>query len=739
VLLFGFANRRLDFVFTFAIAALLAWVRFAHLADGPWEWDETAFARAVLDFDLAAYFPHPPGYPGWIAIGHLFNAIAPEPLVALQWASAGFSVLALWPLAALGRRVAPPAVAAAAALLVLVAPGPALYAVRGFSSTTAAVLALAAAAVAVGGLAGRRLTLFTILVAAAFLVRPNLLPPLAVLWVGVAIAARSWRRLWPGVAIALTMGGVSLGLMAKAEGGFGALLAVFMSHSQRHFSRLAGNPSGILDLGLVKGFGGGFWAAAFMGAALTGLLVWNRRVGRRPAVLWAAVLSVAIVQLVWMQNRSYCRYAVGVQMAVAPLVAGASALVPPAAGCGVLLAGAGWLGWTTRPILREQHDNQLAAWHAVQHAQHEASRRDMAVVVESEMHLFASYLWLREQERGFDVPPWVLSPWDPEPWQEIDRPYLVATVHRHLYPPSLVGRERRWNGVSDRLLPLTQQRFLTASVVIAPPLPFGEWWPMEAEPGGLSFMWGGRSCDLLLPPLPDPTEVEIAFRPAPADAPLEVEWNGERLAEVDVDEGRFRIRIDSARVRGDDMNSVSFRRTAGYRPGDGDNRELAVQLFEVRAVAPNLPWSGSLVGAKDRDRLGVRLTGHHPPEDFGASGAGVWLEPAAAIEIPAGPGRLMLEIWGPRPLPPDTVIRIGGSDVVGPFDLASIPQEVVLPIAEQHLHEGVVKLEFESVPYSPATAGHGDDDRQLGVVVSGIRFEPADPPAWARPLVHSVD
>jgi hypothetical protein len=312
-------------------AASLAWIRFGHLSDGPWEWDETAFARALLDFDIAAYFPHPPGYPGWIAIGHLFNVIAPEPLVALQWASAGFSILALWPLAALGRRVAPPAVAAAAALLVLVAPGPALYAVRGFSSTAAAALALTAAAVAVGGLEGRRLTLFTILVAAAFLVRPNLLPPLAVLWVGVAISVRPWRRLWPGVAIGLTMGGVSVWLMARAEGGFGALWAVFVSHSQRHFSRLSGNPSEILDLGLVKGFGGGFLAAAILGAALIGLLVWGRRVGRRQALLWAAVLSVAIVQLVWMQNRSYCRYAVGVQMAVAPLVAGASALVPPAA------------------------------------------------------------------------------------------------------------------------------------------------------------------------------------------------------------------------------------------------------------------------------------------------------------------------------------------------------------------------------------------------------------------------
>ncbi len=97
LLLFRLANRPLDFALTTAAACLLVWFRFAHLANGPWEWDETAFARAILDFDLAGYFPHPPGYPGWIAIGHVFDLVAPEPLVALQWASAVFSVVALWP------------------------------------------------------------------------------------------------------------------------------------------------------------------------------------------------------------------------------------------------------------------------------------------------------------------------------------------------------------------------------------------------------------------------------------------------------------------------------------------------------------------------------------------------------------------------------------------------------------------------------------------------------------------
>jgi hypothetical protein len=104
ILLFRLPNRALDVALTSATAALLIWSRFALLADGPWEWDETLFARGILHFELAAHFPHPPGFPGWLAIGHLLTPLTGDPLLALQFASAAFSVAALWLLAALGRR-----------------------------------------------------------------------------------------------------------------------------------------------------------------------------------------------------------------------------------------------------------------------------------------------------------------------------------------------------------------------------------------------------------------------------------------------------------------------------------------------------------------------------------------------------------------------------------------------------------------------------------------------------------
>jgi hypothetical protein len=211
--LWGLANPRLDVLLTVITVALLAASRFALLASGPWEWDETIFARGMLDFSLAAHFPQPPGFPGLLALGHLVLPLAGSPYRALQLVSALASVLALWPLAALGRRVAPPAVAAAAALLVLFLPGPWLFSLRGFSSLSAVTFALSAAALLPRGLHGRRATWFTLLLTAAFLVRPILLPTLALLWLFGVEGIEPRRRVVPGLLIGAALVATAVAVM----------------------------------------------------------------------------------------------------------------------------------------------------------------------------------------------------------------------------------------------------------------------------------------------------------------------------------------------------------------------------------------------------------------------------------------------------------------------------------------------------------------------------------------------
>jgi hypothetical protein len=725
LLLFRLPNRKLDAIASVGTALWVFVSRFAFLANGPWEWDETLFARGILNFDLAAHFPHPPGFPGWLAIGHLLTIVVGDPLRALQLASSAFAVAALWVLAALGRRLAPPAVAVAAALVVLAAPGPWLFSVRGFSSTAASVLALGAAAIAVGGLRGQRTTAFTLLVTASFLVRPNLLPVLAVLWLGVVSAVRPIRRLVPGLVAGGAAVAVSIFLMARAEGGWNAFIAPFLAHSQRHFSRLAGNFGGYGELGLVKGLGGVLPATILFMAAAIGIVVWARRVGRRGAILWAMVLVVAVSQLVWMQNRTTGRYAVGVQMALAPLIAGAAATLPPAAGCAGLLLMAGWLGAGSMPLVEEQHTTQLPAWRAVTHAREEAASSGRTVVVESELHPFASYLWHLLEWRGEPTPPRVLSPWDPEPWSGIEGAWLVATVHRHFYPDGIRGHERYWGGVSDELYPLTQQRFLEAWVIEDPALPISGWWPREQTPAGRGFMWGTTGAELAIPPLAAATEIGIALRPAPGPESLKVAFDSENVETIDggSDEQRLWLRLPASATGR--VSTVEFRRRRGYPPADGDSRPLAVQLFEIRALSQGSSWASAVSHPWQREAMRIEVEGAYDAEHFPGAGEGVWLRPRALLRLPATTGRLHLRMWAPRPTPARTEIRVAGHRVAGPFEIGPVPAVYEVEVLRGEAVDGRIEVEILSDLYRPEDDGAADS-RELGVVLSIIEILPDD-------------
>ena len=723
LLLFRLPNRALDVALTSATAALVIWSRFALLADGPWEWDETLFARGILHFELAAHFPHPPGFPGWLAIGHLLTPLTGDPLLALQLASAAFSVVALWLLAALGRRVAQPSMATAAALVVLAAPGPWLFAGRGFSTTTAAVLALAAAVVAAGGLDRRRVTAFSLLVTASFLVRPILLPVLVVLWIGVAWSVRPWRRLLPGVLGGTAATVVAVVAMVHAEGGWSAFVAPFIAHSQRHFSRLAGNAGGYADLGLVKGLGGVAPATLLIAVAAFGIIVWARRVGRRPALLWAVVLLTAAAQLVWMQNRTTSRYAVGVQMALAPLVAGAVAAAPATVGWVGLLGIAAWFGYDSLPLVEEQHATQLPAWIAVQEARSDALESGRTVVLEPELHPFASYLWHLSETRGQANPRWVLSPWDPGPWEGVDGAWVVATIHRHLYPDPLHGRERHWGGVSDRLRPLTQGRFLDAWAIEDPALPLSGWYPGEREPGGRRFRWGGVKAVMALLPLTEGTELGIALRPAPGPAPVVITIDGLEVAEIDGEGGEQRLWLGVPTAAADRVAELRFIRAAAFPPGGDDQRPLAVQLYELRAMSPGGAWAGPVAYTWQREAIRVGLEGAYEGESFADHGDGAWLGPRAILRAPAVEGRLRLRLWAPRPTPTHTMLFVTGRRVAGPLDVGPQPGFFDLEVLNSDVEGGRVEVEIVSDPYSPVSDG-GADSRTLGVVLSEVAFVP---------------
>jgi len=734
--LWGLDNRRLDLALTLVTVAVLVASRFALLASGPWEWDETIFARGMLDFSLAAHFPQPPGFPGLLALGHLFLPVAGAPYQALQLVSALASVFMLWPLAILGRRVAPPAVATAAALLVLFLPGPWLFSVRGFSTMAAAALAMAAAALVAGGLEGRRTTIFTLLLTASFLVRPILLPTMALLWLMGAEAVRPRRRLLPGLFLGTASVVIAILVMARLEGGWAAFVEPFVTHATFHADRLHRNTQVLADLGLIKGVGG--LASSFVLGAVSalGLGVWWRKVGTRAVIAWIAVLGLTIAQLVMLQNRSYARYSVGVQMATAPLIAGAASLASPPVAVAGLLGMTGIAAWSSMPLLQEQHTQTFGAWQATVDAAERAADRNWAVVVEPEIHVFSSYWWSVLEHRGDVVPPVLLSPRAPEPWQGIHRPWLVATVHPHLYWPSLTGSQTTYGGVSEGLRPLTQDRFLAAAVIDNPPLPVGRWWAVEHFDDGRPFMWAGPGAELVLPPVPVGTLIGLELRPALGETPLVVTIShGGGRYEIDGVAAPTRLWVWTTDDGGGEPVLVRLQRDDVYPPGRGDDRPLVAQLSDVVVRPPGAGWRGGAATEAERASLRFEFEGVFDAEAFSELGRGVWLAPKASFRLTVDePGTVRVRVAAPRPTPARPVVMAAGEIVAGPFEIDHRPITMDVTVGDDDVERGFIDFEIVSEAYSPAASG-GADTRELGVVLLGLEFEPERPSVgwWNTP------
>lgn len=709
-----------------AIATILVWSRYGLLANGPWEWDESNFARGLVDFDLAAHFPHPPGFPGWIAIGKVVRWLVPEPLTALQVTSATASLVTVVLLVMMARRLAPVIVAVTAALLVGFLPGVWLHAVRGFASTTATALGLAAAVVLLDGRSRPRLTVATVLVTAAALVRPQLAPAVALVWLGGAFGARRARDLVPGVVVAAAMVVASAVVMAHASGGWDALQAAFVDHGGRHMSRLAWNRPTVTDLGFVKGLGG--LAPTVLAGVLTalGIAEWSRTRGRREAVLVTAVLAVLVVELVFLHNRTYTRYAVPLLVAMGPpMAAGTMRLMRSPRAAAALLGGWAAIAFgSSLPLVWEQHRDRLPGFAAIEAAHAIAERNGLVVVEEASLHPLVSYHWYARRDlTGREAPTLVLSPWAPEPWVGVDGHWLVVTDHREHYLGPLVAGVARWTGPSPRLEPFTQQRMLDASLLADPPLPVGRWWPVETTADGETFMWGGVDCAIELPPLPVTTGLIIELLPAPGPVPLGVTVDERPVVTVEGDAGITAVRIPAESVPAGRRFRVGFTRAQAWIPGDGDDRPLAVQIRSVRAIGPRIPWSGPVASDRDRDRLAVTLTGVWPRERFGDHGDAAWLGPEAELRLPAGAGTVTLRAWSPRPVPANARVVFADGRVVS-LDLAPTPTDVRLPVTTSDASEGEVVMRLVSDGFVPADVGSGEDRRQLGFVVSEVAFAP---------------
>jgi hypothetical protein len=250
-----------------------------------------------------------------------------------------------------------------------------------------------------------------------------------------------------------------------------------------------------------------------------------------------------------------------------------------------------------------------------------------------------------------------------------------------------------------------------------------DWWEPERAPNGEWFVWGGAAAEVSLPPLPRGTRLELDVMPHRGQAPLDVVLNGKKVTQVEGNTPRKRYWVAEELAASDSKGRLVFARSQGYVPSDRDLRPLAVQLFGVRVIGQGVSWAGGLASEEERQRTLVKATGVLDAEVF-PEGRGVWTKPQAKVFFPAGPGTLTITLWAPRPKPPVLEISALGKPVAAPVEIGHDPIEIDVHVTAAMVAKGGVELELKATPFCPAKEDGSSDTRELGVVLSHVRFSP---------------
>ena len=204
------------------IALVCAATRFAARARTPWEWDEVLFLLGMRDFDVMRHQPHPPGFPLFIALGHVVRQVVGDDFRSLQWISL-IAGMALFPAIFFLARECRLSfrVSLIAGLLCAFFPNVLFYGGTAFSDLPSIVLVVIAAALLLRGCRSAEAYLVgAALLAVAVGFRPQnfligFLP-------GVLATLYRWKEGWRDVVLAAIVGativGATYGFAAIASG-----------------------------------------------------------------------------------------------------------------------------------------------------------------------------------------------------------------------------------------------------------------------------------------------------------------------------------------------------------------------------------------------------------------------------------------------------------------------------------------------------------------------------------------
>ncbi len=403
--------------------------RLAALPATVWEQDEAYLAMAVDHFDPLHNRPQPPWSPLWVGLGHAGHALGLDATRSLQLLSVTASVASLLPLVAMWSGVLGRGRAVLASLLFLATPVAWLSAGRALSETPAtAALAVMCACWCGERRSGRALVWASLAGAAAFLIRPQLLPAVALPALVVAAGARGARErarmVVPGLLLAL----VGAAVMVLAGGGVQPLLASLSRHATLHFGQLGDVSHSFAGSGLSRSLLHPGAAAAWVVLTVLGavsMLSAGAKVGRAlrarsrrgapapqsaddsggrsrgSALVLVAALAGSILAVYPVASPQRARYFIPVlALSAGFVVAGTVVLLRRATGF-VIVAAVALSAWQVIPglaLYRTRPSPPLAALRLAAQRQRETGA---VIVVDHRLNAFVDYE--RAFGRGLDV------------------------------------------------------------------------------------------------------------------------------------------------------------------------------------------------------------------------------------------------------------------------------------------------------------------------------------------------
>lgn len=586
-----------------ATAVAIALTRFMSLSLAPWDWDEVLFCLAVGDYNVAAHYPHPPGFPLYVLLARIARLFADTDFHALQTVNAIAGMCAFPVVFWLARSFRMDFHGAyASGVLFAFLPNVWFYGGTAFSDLPAAVFYLAAIAAymsvedrqsRLSGEAGlpvhhrRNYLLASVLFAAGILIRPQNAPVTVFPWTIATVRlarAKRWRTVVAGSIVLVLLVGIGYAGSMIATGVESYIIALthhgnYVKHADSVAS-VARAPLWEVALIQLDPYEAGKAALLMNVLALIAVIGGRRRVVVEILLTWAPffVFAMLVVNPLG-ASRFALNYMAGLVLlsvegaAVLGRLAGrfhprAGFALRAAAIAAVVVRLATWTPEAFEVPRTTIPPPTAAAMWIDKHVP-----RDKTIFVDGNIwpwvHYFAPH---HKRERPRDMQDIVLHSDAADGWYISNAPTSAATAITFIRP-----RTRTWNIVTRRAF---ESYVLPSAHVVQ----FGRGWYGQEGLGHDSWRWAAKSSFMLLGPIEGEAELQLRFAvPLEViDKPASVTFtlNGTHRAVFPLKQNENEVSY-VVPARGNAPNFLRIEVSDSFVPaelGEHDERELAFML-----------------------------------------------------------------------------------------------------------------------------------------------------------------